>query len=133
MFYAELINDKHGLCVYVNAGHPNPILYRAKTNTTESLESTGNVIGPFPDQAFQSEGIMIAKGDVLLLFTDGVTETMDASGSQYSEKRLVDKLLEFKQESAKDIARLVLEDVQKFSAKGKYSDDRTIVVVKRIK
>jgi phosphoserine phosphatase RsbU/P len=133
LFYAELIDDKHGLCVYVNAGHPNPILYRAKTNATEGLESTGNVIGPFPDQAFRSEGIMIAKGDVLLLFTDGVTETMDSNGNQYSEKRLIDKLLEFKQESAKDIARLILEDVQKFSSKGKYSDDRTIVVIKRIK
>ncbi len=133
LFYAELIDDKHGLCVYVNAGHPNPILYRAKTNTTEGLESTGNVIGPFPDQAYRSEGIMIAKGDVLLLFTDGVTETMDAAGVQYSEKRLTEKLLQLKQENAKDIARLILEDVQKFSAKGKYSDDRTIVAVKRIK
>ncbi|MGA9408710.1 MAG: PP2C family protein-serine/threonine phosphatase [Bacteroidota bacterium] len=133
LFYAELINDKHGLCVYVNAGHPNPILYRAKLNATEPLESTGNVIGPFPDQVFRSEGIMIGKGDVLLLFTDGVTETMDANGNQYTEKRLTDKLLDLKQNSAKDIARLILEDVQKFGSKGKYSDDKTIVVVKRIK
>ncbi|HTY09606.1 MAG TPA: PP2C family protein-serine/threonine phosphatase [Bacteroidota bacterium] len=133
LFYAELINDKQGLCVYVNAGHPNPILYRAKTNSTETLESTGNVIGPFPDQVFRSEGAMIGKGDVLLLFTDGVPETMNADGNQYSEKRLTDKLMELKHEAAKDIARLILEDVQKFSAKGKYSDDRTIVVVKRTK
>jgi len=133
LFYAELIDDKHGLCVYVNAGHPNPILYRAKTNATESLESTGNVIGPFPDQVFRSEGIMIGKGDILLLFTDGVTETMDATGNQYTERRLVDKLLEYKQNSPKDIAQLILEDVQKFSSKGKYSDDKTVVVIKRVK
>ncbi|MGA7160058.1 MAG: SpoIIE family protein phosphatase, partial [Bacteroidota bacterium] len=62
-----------------------------------------------------------------------VTETMDANGNQYTEKRLTDKLLEFKQNNPKDIARLLLEDVQKFGSKGKYSDDKTIVVVKRVK
>ena len=133
LFYGELIEDKQGLCVYVNAGHPNPILYRSKTDTTESLGSTGNIIGPFPDQIFHSEGIMISKGDILLLFTDGVTEAMDGAGSQYTEKRLIERLMEFKHQKAKDIARLILEDVQKFSSKSKYSDDKTVVVIKRIK
>ncbi|HTX19684.1 MAG TPA: PP2C family protein-serine/threonine phosphatase [Bacteroidota bacterium] len=133
LFYAELIEDKQGLCVYVNAGHPSPILYRAKTDTIELLGSTGNIIGPFPDQFFRSEGVMISRGDTLLLFTDGVTEAMDASGAQYTERRLIDKLVELKNEKAKDIARLVLEDVQKFSSRSKYSDDKTIVVIKRVK
>ncbi|HTR81914.1 MAG TPA: PP2C family protein-serine/threonine phosphatase [Bacteroidota bacterium] len=133
LFFAELIDDKQGLCVYVNAGHPSPILYRSKTAATESLGSTGNIIGPFPDQVFRSEGVMVSKGDILLLYTDGVTEAMDASGAQYSEKRLIEKLVEFKQQSAKDIARLILEDAQKFSSKGKYSDDKTVVVIKRVK
>ena len=133
LFYAELINDKHGLCVYVNAGHPSPIVYRAQTRATELLESTGNIIGPFPDQTFRSEGIMISKGDVMLLFTDGVTESMDAAGNQYTEKRLAEKLCSVVQHSARDIAGLIIEEVQKFSAKGKYSDDRTVVVVKRVK
>lgn len=133
LFYAELIDDKQGLCVYVNAGHPSPILYRAKTNSIETLGSTGNIIGPFPDQIFRSEGVMIGKGDVLLLFTDGATEAMDAAGNQYSEQRLIDRLQEHRQKNAKDIARLILEDVQKFNSKSKYSDDRTVVVIKRIK
>lgn len=133
LFIAELIEDKHGLCVYVNAGHSSPIVYRAKTNTTELLEATGNIIGPFPDQMYRSEGIMLAKGDIILLYTDGVSEAMDAAGNQYTEQRLINKLRELKQEKAQNIARMIIEDVQKFSAKGKYSDDKTIVVVKRIK
>jgi sigma-B regulation protein RsbU (phosphoserine phosphatase) len=133
LFYAELINDKHGLCVYVNAGHPSPIVYRAQSNTTELLESTGNIIGPFPDQIFRSEGIMIGKGDILLLFTDGVSEAMDAAGNQYTERRLTEKLSELKNNTPKNIAGLLLEEVQKFSAKSKYSDDKTVVVIKRIK
>lgn len=133
LFYAELTDDKQGLCIYVNAGHSSPILYRARTNTTEMLESTGNIIGPFPDQSFRSEGIMIEKGDILLLFTDGVSEAMDSTGNQYTERRLIEKLSELKNKSPKDIAGLLLEDVQKFSAKSKYSDDKTVVVIKRIK
>lgn len=133
LFYAELSNDKQGLCVYVNAGHTSPIVLRSKTDSIELLEATGNIIGPFPNQMFRSEGIMLAKGDIMLLFTDGVTEAMDATGHQYSEKRLIDKLRELKNEKVQTIARLIIEDVQKFSAKSKYSDDKTIVVVKRVK
>ena len=77
--------------------------------------------------------MILGKGDILLLFTDGVSEAMDSVGNQYSEKRLIEKLIAFKNEKAQNIARLIVEDVQKFSAKSKYSDDKTIVVVKRIK
>lgn len=133
LFYAELSNDKQGLCVYVNAGHTTPIVFRANTNSVELLEATGNIIGPFPNQMYRSEGIMLTTGDIMLLFTDGVTEAMDAAGQQYSEKRLIEKLRELKNEKAQTIARLIIEDVQKFSAKSKHSDDKTIVVVKRMK
>jgi serine phosphatase RsbU (regulator of sigma subunit) len=58
---------------------------------------------------------------------------MDAAGNQYTERRLTEKLSELRNKSPKDIAGLLLEDVQKFSAKSKYSDDKTVVVIKRIK
>jgi sigma-B regulation protein RsbU (phosphoserine phosphatase) len=133
LFYAELTNDKQGLCVYVNAGHSSPIVYRAQTTTTETLEATGNIVGPFPDQHYRSEGIMLAKGDILLLYTDGVSEAMDNMGVQYSEKRLAEKLIEYRNEKPQHIARMIIGDVQAYSAKNKYSDDKTIVVVKRVK
>lgn len=133
LFYAELTNDTKGLCVYVNAGHCSPIVFRAATRTTEFLEATGNIVGPFPNQMYRSEGMMLAKGDIMLLYTDGVSEAMDNLGIQYSEKRLAAKLNEFRNEKAQNIARLIVEDVQIHNAKSKYSDDKTIVVVKRIK
>ncbi len=133
LFYAELTNDQKGLCVYVNAGHSSPIVYRAATRTTEFLEATGNIVGPFPKQLYRSEGIMLAKGDIMLLYTDGVSEAMDTLGIQYSEGRLAAKLIEYRNEKAQNIARLLVEDVQIHNAKSKYSDDKTIVVVKRVK
>jgi sigma-B regulation protein RsbU (phosphoserine phosphatase) len=132
LFVAELTDDSQGLCVYVNAGHNSPLLSRAKTGAVEQLGATGTIIGPFPDQLFRRESIMLNKGDVLLLYTDGVSEAMDASRKQYSEKRLARKLRELRKRSAREIARLILADVQKFNAKSKYVDDKTVVVIKRV-
>lgn len=133
LFYAELAKDKQGLCTYVNAGHCSPMLYHAATDTIELLEATGNIIGPFPDQMYRSEGVMIGKGDVLLIFTDGVSEAMDAAGQQYSEVRLARRLRELRKKSAKEITSLLVQEVLTYNANGKYSDDKTIVVVKRVK
>lgn len=133
LFYAELAKDKQGLCTYVNAGHCSPMLYRAKSNTIELLEATGNIVGPFPDQNYRSEGVMVGRGDILLVYTDGVSEAMDVQGNEYSEVRLEQKLKELNKLSAKDITRAILQDVLVFSAHGKYSDDKTIVVIKRTK
>jgi phosphoserine phosphatase RsbU/P len=133
LFYAELTNDKRGLCMFVNAGHSSPIVYHAATNSVETLDATGNIIGPFPDQLYRNESTMLAKGDILLLYTDGVSEAMDAAGRQYTEQRLISKVVELKNEKVQNIARIIVEDIQKYSAKSKYSDDKTIVVVKRVK
>lgn len=131
--YCELTNDARGLCVYVNAGHNSPILYHVNTGTSEMLESTGVIIGPFPDQVYRRESAMIDRGDVLLLYTDGISEAVDGAGTLYSEKRLAKTLARLKDRSAKQIAQEILEHVELFSAKGKLSDDKTVVVIKRVK
>jgi sigma-B regulation protein RsbU (phosphoserine phosphatase) len=133
LFYCELAKDKQGLCTYVNAGHCSPMLYHAATDAIELLEATGNIIGPFPDQYYRSEGVMIGKGDILLIFTDGVSEAMDPAGNQYSEARLAQRLKELKKHSAKEIAGMLIQEVMAYNTHGKYSDDKTIVVVKRTK
>jgi sigma-B regulation protein RsbU (phosphoserine phosphatase) len=133
LFYAELSNDKKGLCVYANAGHNAPILYHPKTEQFEFLEATGQILGPFPDQRYRSEGVMISKGDVLVLYTDGVSEAMDSEGRMYTEQRLAQKIRENAGKSAKEITQLIIEDVQVFSTKSKYSDDKTVVTIKRRK
>jgi sigma-B regulation protein RsbU (phosphoserine phosphatase) len=72
------------------------------------------------------------KGDILLLYTDGVSDATNESGEFYGEQRLIQRLIEFRSENAKDITSLLLEDVQKFNSLGTESDDKTIVTIKRI-
>jgi sigma-B regulation protein RsbU (phosphoserine phosphatase) len=71
-------------------------------------------------------------GDVLVIYTDGITEAMNDAGNFYGEEKFIRQVRKHRSLSAKEITQLLFEDVQKFSALGKYSDDKTIVTVKRM-
>jgi sigma-B regulation protein RsbU (phosphoserine phosphatase) len=129
---AELTNDTKGICLYINAGHPPPILFHAHTRDTELLEPTGTIIGPFPEQTFRRESAVLDAGDVLLLYTDGLMEAMDAEEHLYGERGLAEDLVALHNRSAEEIAHAIIERVQKYGLRGKNQDDKTIVVVKRL-
>ncbi len=133
LFYAELFDNKNGLCIYANAGHNNPLYLNAATGQIQLLENTGPVLGLSPDQKYSTENINMKTGDILLLYTDGITEARNANFELYGEERLIQKLKDYKGLSAKEITEDILEEVQTFSAQGTYSDDKTLVTVKRVK
>lgn len=131
LVYAELTKTQKGLVFYVNAGHSTPILYRAATNTVEKLPATGQLIGPFPGETYNAEFALMEKGDILLLYTDGVTEASNDKREMYGEQRLVQKLAENKTRTPREICTLILEDVQVHNKLVEFSDDKTLVVIKR--
>ena len=132
LFVAELTDDEKGICLYINCGHPRPILYHAATHATELLDTTGTIIGPFPEQKFRRESAVVAPGDVMLLYTDGLIEAMDPAENQYTEKRLAADLVALHGHTAQEIALAIMDRVQKFGARGKNQDDKTLVVIKRL-
>ena len=131
MFYAELTSSDNGLVFYVNAGHSNPILLHASTDIAEPLRATGQLIGPFPNEKYRAEYALMLKGDILLLYTDGIVEAMNEQKEMYGEARLLEKLREHRSRSPKEICQLILEDVQVHNRLVDYSDDKTIVVIRR--
>lgn len=131
LFYCELSDDRNGLVLYANCGHNNPILLRAGSNRYESIEATGQLLGPFPEERFRTENFLMTGGDILLLYTDGVSEATNEQGEFYGEQRIIDLLIEHRNRSAKDITSLILEDVQKYNSMGTHSDDKTVVTIKR--
>jgi sigma-B regulation protein RsbU (phosphoserine phosphatase) len=131
LFYAELTDDKNGLVIYANCGHNNPILLRAGSGTGQFIETTGQMLGPFPDAVFRTENFLMNRGDILLLYTDGVSEATNEQGEFYGEQRIIDRLVESRALPSKDITTLILEDVQKFNSLGTQSDDKTIVTIRR--
>ena len=132
MFICELYKDKKGLCVYVNAGHNSPLVLKADTNEMISLTSTGSVLGPSPNQEYYLDSLYLEKGDSLILYTDGIVEATNDKFEFYGEDRLKQVILNNREETPEIMCEKIIENVQKYSAHGKYSDDRTLVVIKRV-
>jgi sigma-B regulation protein RsbU (phosphoserine phosphatase) len=132
LFYGELSINKSGLFLYANAGHNPPIFYKAETGETELLDATGLLLGPTPNAPYYIESINFQKNDILLLFSDGVTETTDTKFNQYGDEKLIKKLKKVSSLSSKEIVISILEDVVKYSKNGSYTDDKTLVVIKKI-
>jgi len=133
LFYLEIYSDEKGLCMYVNAGHNSPFHLIYDSDTIEALGSTGGVLGVSPDQEYKIDSFYFKKYDTLVLYTDGLVEATNNKFEFYGEERLRQEILNNKHFPARDIAANILQSVQTFSSRAKYSDDKTIVVVKRIK
>jgi phosphoserine phosphatase RsbU/P len=131
LFYCELTASDTGLVMYANAGHCNPIHYRAKSRDFRLLPTTGGLLGLSQNQRFGVENINMRHGDVLVLFTDGIVEAMSKNGKLFGESRLKGILRKYHHEPARTIAYHILEEAQKFSIGSDYSDDKTVVVIKR--
>lgn len=130
-FYGELSSEKSGLFLYSNAGHNPPVFLKKDSDSVTLLNPTGPVFGPAPNAKYSVESINIAPGDLLFIYSDGVTDSADAGFNNFGEERLYKLLKNIKHLSAREITYTVLEEVIKFSKNGKYQDDRTIVTIKR--
>ena len=133
LFYGELTTHKGGLFLFANAGHNPPIFLKTKTNETELLQPTGPVLGPAPDAKYYVESVNFSKGDLLLLYSDGIIDSANDKFEAYGEERLLKKLKELSKSKTGEIALGILDDVIRFSKNGKYADDMTLVVIKKVK
>jgi len=129
--YCELTHSANGLVLYANAGHCPPLHYRSADGHIARLEPTGGILGIVAEQQFRVENINMGHGDILVMFTDGITEAQDRTGTLYGEDRLRDLLRMYHTEPANVIAQAILEDVQQFAANARYSDDKTLIVIRR--
>ncbi|MBX7043332.1 MAG: serine/threonine-protein phosphatase [Ignavibacteria bacterium] len=133
LFYCELSDDKRGLCQYVNAGQNPPVFLEYETGRVEMLSSTGPVLGPAPYQKYGVESINFKVNDLLLLYSDGIIEATNQDFEFFGEDKLIENLKKLKDKDPKDVCNIILQEVNVFSAKGVYSDDRTLVAIKRFK
>ncbi len=132
LFLCELYKDKKGLCVYVNAGHNSPLVLEPGKPAITGLLSTGAVLGPSPNQEYFLDSLYLRKNDSLILYTDGIVEATNDKFEFYGEERLKQVILQYRNANPEIMCKKIIESVQVFSAHGKYSDDRTLVVIKRV-
>jgi sigma-B regulation protein RsbU (phosphoserine phosphatase) len=127
LFYGEL--EEEGNFIYVNAGHPPPIHFSARG--AMPLKQTGMVLGPSASATYSRGFLMLEPGDALLMYTDGMFEATDASGSEFGIERLQSAFLALRDRPSSEIARTMVEKVAEFTRDRAPEDDRTVVVVKR--
>jgi sigma-B regulation protein RsbU (phosphoserine phosphatase) len=118
-----------GSSVHVNAGHNPPLLFRRATNDMLFMPRGGRAIGWFPDNPLQSVELHLEPGDVLVYYTDGVTEAQSVSGEFFGEDRLADLVQRSVNLPAQQIVDLIVQAVDEFAAGMPQFDDQTIVVV----
>lgn len=131
-FFVTILDRATGKMDYVNAGHNPPAIIRAD-GSIELLETGGLLLGVMKGLGYEKGQAELRSGDVLAMFTDGVTEAMSSSSEEYGEERLEPLLVELRHESAEVILDAVQADVTAFTdGVAVLSDDLTMVVLKRV-
>ncbi|HET9221156.1 MAG TPA: SpoIIE family protein phosphatase [Roseiflexaceae bacterium] len=129
-FYGILDAATHTF-TYANAGHNYPLHYRHATDTVEQLQAQGIVLGIVPEPRFEQRSVTIESGDVICLYTDGVTEAMDSRRRLFGEERLMEVLRRSHDLPPDQIIARIIEAVTSFAAGAPQADDITMVVLKR--
>jgi serine phosphatase RsbU (regulator of sigma subunit)/predicted enzyme related to lactoylglutathione lyase len=127
LFYAEF-DDGNGALRYGNCGHL-PALLLGQGDRVERLASTAHVVGLFPDLHCPMAECRLAPGDLLAIYTDGITEAMNGREEEFGEDRLIETLQRHRQSSPSDLVASVLQDVRRFSPH-EQTDDATLIVAR---
>jgi sigma-B regulation protein RsbU (phosphoserine phosphatase) len=127
LFYA-LYDDSTRRLKYVNCGHNPPILMH-RDGSVERLAATATVIGLFERWESTVREAQLTDGDVLVVFSDGVTEAERSEDEEFGEERLIDELRATRHLAAIEIVSSILNSVQQFSA-GAQSDDLTLLIAR---
>lgn len=113
---------------YVNAGHNSPIVVR-RDGSTNWLESGGAPVGIFPDSAYEEGFVQLYPGDLILAYTDGVIEAVNAAGQQWGVEGLRKAAAEGDRRCPDDIVQAIFTSMDEFSL-GRQTDDATVVVMR---
>ncbi len=128
MYYTVL--HAGGQITAVNAGHNLPLLYRARRDTYTFLPRGGHPLGWFEDLALQAQTYQLEPDDVLVLYTDGLTEAENLAHEPYGEDRLVEVVTAYADAPAAEILEAIVHSVQQFMGEAPPFDDMTLVVVR---
>ena len=116
---------------YCNAGHNPPLLVRCD-GSVEELESTGVILGILPNATFEERTCQLAIGDVVVMFSDGVTEACGPdSDDQFGEERLAGVLQQNSCDTAQSICDAVMQQLNQWMGTAPPADDITLVIARR--
>ncbi len=128
VFYG-ILDPATGRVVYANGGHNPPYRVHADGGVDEVPGVGGLVLGVMEKIRYADGEVTLAAGDRLVLFTDGVTEAMNAAGDQFTEERLTETLAAMERGGAQPAVEAVLRAVDEFAGEAAQADDITCLVI----
>ena len=129
MFYAKY-NSASGKLSYSNAGHNHPIIHRSGSSACIELDTEGLIIGVKPSVIFEERNIELVSGDVLLLYTDGLTEAFNSEGEMFGNEKVCAHLGSVAHLSAREIIDSIFDAASAFTGSRTFQDDISLVVLK---
>ncbi|MBT3181476.1 MAG: SpoIIE family protein phosphatase [Deltaproteobacteria bacterium] len=131
MNYVQYIKSRQ-MIEYTTAGHPPPIIWRSANKTFEETSTEDPLLGIQPKAYFHSKQMVISKGDVILLYTDGITEARNSAGEMFGHDRLIECMEDAVVGTARQIVDVLVENVQSFIDPLPARDDITALVIKLV-
>ncbi len=130
-FFMTVADPKTGDLVYTNAGHNPPLIVR-KAGGFETLAGGGVILGILPMAVYKESTAKMESGDILVLFSDGVTEAVNPNDEDFGEARLGEVVAANRDRPAKEIVEAIETAVAEFTQGAPAADDFTVVVARRI-
>ncbi len=134
-FFFAIYEPSNRRLTYVNAGHNPPVLLR---NSTEDgleclrLEAGGMVVGLLPSVSYTEDSIILKSGDLLIAYTDGISEAMAAEDEEWGEDRMISTAKLNSQETAQEVLRTIFRSADQFTGNAPQHDDMTLLVAKLV-
>jgi serine phosphatase RsbU (regulator of sigma subunit) len=129
LFYSEL-DPRSNQLTYINAGHNSPLLVRASGEITR-LDIGGFPVGITPFGDYREGWVELEPGDVLVIYSDGASESLDEAGEEFGEARLIEIVQKNRGRTAAGVRDRIDEALTRFVGKAKSVDDLTLVILKR--
>ena len=129
-FFFALFDERSRSLTYTNAGHLSPLLFRNGNVTT--LDPNGTVVGAFPFSQYEESCLTMSPGDLLVCYTDGITEPENAYGEEFGESRLIDLVRKHCHREDSEIIHIVLEAVRSWTGTPELHDDMTLMLAREV-
>jgi phosphoserine phosphatase RsbU/P len=120
----------NGSSIHINAGHNPPLLYRAKTNEAVYMSRGGRAIGWFDNNPLHQSELQLESGDLIVYYTDGLTDAENPAGENFGEDRLAGAVIDAVGQSAEGVLNHIVRSVEAFAEGIPPFDDLTLMVVR---
>ena len=134
-FFYGLFDAAQRTLRYTNAGHNPPLLVDPQSGQSEHtcLDVGGIVLGALPQFPYEEGEVSLNPGQILVLYSDGITETMNEEEDQFGEERLIQTVCEHTDLSAAELSERILDRVRTFASTTPRQDDMTLIILKVLK